>query len=108
MTNYNERLDKIATDLWAKYGRPGIMDEFVREAKAAIEAEILAKHGAEPGEMTHTLKQAIVEWYEIEKHEVYDSGCSDTAKHIIALFDNELPEQLKQWLLLEIEGRSKL
>lgn len=36
MTNYNERLDKIATDLWAKYGRPGTMDEFVREAKAAI------------------------------------------------------------------------
>ena len=80
-------------------------------AESAIgddEAEILAKHGAEPGEMTHTLKQAIVEWYEIEKHEVYDSGCSDTAKHIIALFDNELPEQLKQWLRLEIEDRGKL
>ena len=67
--------------------------------------EILAKHGAEPDEMTHTLKQAIVEWHEIEKHEVYNSGRVDTAKHILALFDNELPEQLKQWLRLEIEDR---
>lgn len=33
MTNYNKRLD-----------------------------EILAKHGAEPGEMTHSLKQAILRW----------------------------------------------
>ena len=24
--------------------------------------EILAKHGAEPGEMTHSLKQAILRW----------------------------------------------
>ena len=36
MTNYNERLDKIAIDLWAKYGRPGAMDDFVRESKQAI------------------------------------------------------------------------
>ena len=36
MTNYNERLDEIAVDLWAKYGRPGTMDEFVQEAKQAI------------------------------------------------------------------------
>ena len=36
MTNYNERLDEIAVDLWAKYGRPGTMDEFVSEAKQAI------------------------------------------------------------------------
>jgi len=79
MTNYNERLD-----------------------------EILAKHGAEPGEMTHSLKQAIVEWHEIEKSEVYNSGCVDTAKHILALFDNQIPEQLKRWLRLEIEDRGKL
>jgi len=79
MTNYNERLD-----------------------------EVLAKHGAEPGEMTHSLKQAIQEWHEIEKSEVYNSGCADTAKHILALFDNQIPEQLKQWLRLEIEDRGKL
>ena len=70
--------------------------------------EIIAKHGAEPGEMTHSLKQAIVEWHEIEMSEVYNSGCVDTAKHILALFDNQIPEQLKQWLRLEIEDRGKL
>ena len=79
MTNYNERLD-----------------------------EILARHGAEPGEMTHSLKQAIFEWHEIEKLEIYNSGCVDTAKHILALFDNQIPEQLKQWLRLEIEDRGLL
>lgn len=36
MTNYNERLEEIAVDLWAKYGRPGTMDEFVREAKQVL------------------------------------------------------------------------
>ena len=36
MTNYNERLEEIAVDLWVKYGRPGTMDEFVSEAKQAI------------------------------------------------------------------------
>lgn len=36
MTNYNESLDEITIDLWAKYGRPGTMDEFVPEAKQAI------------------------------------------------------------------------
>ena len=36
MTNYNEILEEIAVDLWVKYGRPGTMDEFVREAKQAI------------------------------------------------------------------------
>ena len=53
-------------------------------------------------------KQAIVEWHEIEKSEVYNSGCIDTAKHILALFDNQIPEQLKRWLRLEIEDRGKL
>ena len=36
MTNYNGRLDKMAVDLWVKYGRPGTMEEFVPEAKQAI------------------------------------------------------------------------
>lgn len=36
MTKYNERLEEIAVDLWAKYGKPGTMDEFVPEAKQAI------------------------------------------------------------------------
>ena len=70
--------------------------------------EILAKHGAEPGEMTNSLKKAIIELNEIEKHEFYDSGRVDTAKHILALFDNQIPEELKQWLRLEIEDRGKL
>lgn len=70
--------------------------------------DILTRHGAEPGEMTHILKQAIVDWHEIEKLEVYNSGCADTAKRILALFDNQIPEQLKQWLRLEIEDREKL
>lgn len=50
MTNYNERLDEIAVDLWAKYGRPGTMDEFVREAKQAFTSlikELMAE--AKPG-----------------------------------------------------------
>lgn len=77
--------------------------------------EILAKHNGElgvtwedPDIVTPGTKQAIVEWHEVEKSEVYNSGCVDTAKHILALFDNQIPEQLKQWLRLEIEDRGKL
>ena len=36
MTNYNEKLDEIAIDLWVKYGIPGTMDEFVPYTKQAI------------------------------------------------------------------------
>ena len=45
MTNYNKRLD-----------------------------EILAKHGAEPGEMTHSLKQAILRWVADEVIGADDTG----------------------------------
>ena len=41
MTNYNERL-----------------------------SEVLAKHGAEEGEMTHSLKQAILDWHNKQVEEV--------------------------------------
>ena len=36
MTNFNEKLDELARDLWVGYGKPGTMDEFVQEAKQAI------------------------------------------------------------------------
>ena len=45
--------------------------------------------------------------HEKELSEVYDSGCSDTAKHFLALFEGELTEQMKKWLRLEIAERSK-
>ena len=47
------------------------------------------------------------EEHEKELSEVYDSGCSDTAKHLLALFEGELTEQMKKWLRLEIAERSK-
>ena len=34
--NTQAELDDIVIDLWAKYGRDGTMDDFVREAKQAI------------------------------------------------------------------------
>ena len=40
MTNYNERLDEIAVDLWVKYGKLGTMDDFVSEAKQQLLALI--------------------------------------------------------------------
>lgn len=52
-------------------------------------------------------KGRLIEWHELSKSEVYNSGCTDTAKHILTLFDNQIPEQLKTWLRLEIEDRSK-
>lgn len=45
--------------------------------------------------------------HEKELREVYDSGCSDTAQHFLALFEGELTEQMKKWLRLEIAERSK-
>lgn len=47
------------------------------------------------------------EEHEKELREVYDSGCSDTAKQFLALFEGELTEQMKKWLRLEIAERSK-
>ena len=47
------------------------------------------------------------EEHEEELSEVYDIGCSDTAKHFLALFEGELTEQMKKWLRLEIAERSK-
>lgn len=91
MTNYNKRLDEL-------------MPCDCKFLKG------LAWREGDPCEgcINGSLKQAITEWHEIEKSEVYNSGCADTAKHILALFDNQIPEQLKRWLRLEIEDRGKL
>ena len=53
------------------------------------------------------LNQMSKDEHEEELSEVYDCGCSDTAKHFLALFEGELTEQMKKWLRLEIAERSK-
>ena len=70
--------------------------------------KILKAHGADEGEYTYSLKQAITDWSKKEASEAYDDGCADIAKRILALFDSQLPEQTRKWLRLEIEQRSKL
>ena len=73
MTNYNERLDKI-----------------------------LSEHGAEPGEMTYSLKQAILDWhnkqveeamakFHLKKGVKYDVKASNSV--IVITHTNKLKER---------------
>ena len=99
MTNYNEKLDKIFETLNNK----------AREERASCtERNNWDGYNSAYERLESEAKQAIVKWHEIEKSEVYNSGCADTARQILALFDNQIPERLKQWLRLEIEDRGKL
>lgn len=74
MTNYNERLD-----------------------------EILAKHGAEPGEMTHSLKQAIISLIkeligddEKVPESIFDYGDDDQRKYWFNKLRAELREKVER------------
>ena len=91
MTNYNERLDKIATDLWAKYGRPGTMDEFVREAKAAI-TSLIKELVAEAKPPAIDTPSRIKLYADGEGQMWYDRGQNDT----IARFEQNLLKALEE------------
>lgn len=38
---FNERIDELAGDLWAKYGKPRTMEEFISEFKQSIRTLVL-------------------------------------------------------------------
>ena len=104
MTNYNERLDDVLSAVYLAGTENGLSRRITDPEEIMHRKEAFIKGNR----VSDEAKQAIVEWHEIEKSEVYNSGCADTVRHILALFDNQIPEQLKRWLRLEIEDRGKL
>ena len=88
MTNYNERLDELAKDLWVKYGKPGTMDEFVSEAKQAI---------------TSLTKELVAEAEPVNKQgeididvPAYNDGYYSGANNMLEKFEQNLLKALEE------------